>query len=141
MICHPAAAWSGFLTPGPLSSDQRISRKDRAMGKAIRCKECGKVYRDLDELEDLRDNDSVCLVCNATIEVGDWDRVLASYEEDEEDLDDIDEEDWEEDEGDFDEEEEELDEDVEEDEDFEPDLDEEEEEEDEEIDDEEEEEY
>jgi hypothetical protein len=53
------------------------------MGKIVRCRECGKVYRELDELEDLRDNDSVCLVCNNTIEVADWDRVLASYEDDE----------------------------------------------------------
>src|SRR5262245_30741584 len=42
-----------------------------AMGKTVRCRECGKVYRELDELEDLRDNDSVCLVCNNTIEVAD----------------------------------------------------------------------
>ena len=47
------------------------------MGKIVRCRECGKVYRELDELEDLRDNDSVCLVCNNTIEVADWDRVQA----------------------------------------------------------------
>lgn len=133
MICNPGAAWSGCHTWVSFSSYLRLSRKDRAMGKAIRCKECGKVYRDLDELEDLRDNDSVCLVCNATIEVGDWDRVLASYEEDEEDLDDIDEEDWDEDESEFEEDEEEIDEEVEDDdEDFEPDLDED--EEDEEID-------
>jgi hypothetical protein len=60
-----------------------------AMGKVIRCPECAKVYRGLDELEVLRDNDSICLVCNAPIEVPDWDRILASWE-DEEDLDDID---------------------------------------------------
>lgn len=65
------------------------------MGKIVRCRECGKVYRELDELEDLRDNDSVCLVCNNTIEVPDWDRILASYEDDEGDVDDDD--DWEED--------------------------------------------
>jgi hypothetical protein len=64
------------------------------MGKTVHCRECGKVYRELDELEDLRDNDSVCLVCNNTIEVADWDRILASYEDDEGDLSD----DWEEDE-------------------------------------------
>ena len=63
------------------------------MGKILRCRECGKVYRDLDELEDLRDNDSVCLVCNSTIEVADWDRVLASYEDDEDDGD-VDDDDW-----------------------------------------------
>jgi hypothetical protein len=69
------------------------------MGKTVRCQECGKVYRDLEELEDLRDNDSTCLGCNSTIEVADWDRILASYEDEEADLDDIDEEDdWEEDE-------------------------------------------
>ena len=60
------------------------------MGKAVCCQECGKVHRNLEDLEDLRDNDSICLVCNTPIEVSDWDRVLASYEEDEEDLDDID---------------------------------------------------
>jgi len=63
------------------------------MGKIVRCRECGKVYRDVEELEDLRDNDSVCLVCNSTIEVADWDRVLASYEDDDEDGD-VDEDDW-----------------------------------------------
>ena len=60
------------------------------MGRAVRCPECGKVLDNREELEDLRDNDSVCLVCNAPIEVADWDRVLASYDEDE-DLDDLDE--------------------------------------------------
>lgn len=59
------------------------------MGKAIRCPECGESYRSLDRVEDLRDNDGVCMVCNAPIEVADWDRILASYE-DEEDLDDVD---------------------------------------------------
>ena len=63
------------------------------MGKIVKCRECGKVYRDVEELEDLRDNDSVCLVCNSTIEVADWDRVLASYEDDDEDGD-VDEDDW-----------------------------------------------
>ncbi|MGC6489298.1 MAG: hypothetical protein ACON4Z_16750 [Planctomycetota bacterium] len=66
------------------------------MGKILRCRDCGKVYRDVEELEDLRDNDSACLVCNNTIEVADWDRVLASYEEDEEG--DVDEDDWDDDE-------------------------------------------
>ncbi len=60
------------------------------MGRAVRCPECGKVLDNREELEDLRDNDSVCLVCNAASEVADWDRVLASYDEDE-DLDDVDE--------------------------------------------------
>lgn len=66
------------------------------MGKVVRCPECGKVYRDPEELEELRDNDSICLVCNAPIEVSDWDRILASWEEDETDLDDVDEDvdDW-----------------------------------------------
>ncbi|MFK7740763.1 MAG: hypothetical protein AB8H80_10600 [Planctomycetota bacterium] len=66
------------------------------MGKPVRCRECGKVYRDVEELEDLRDNDSVCLVCNATIEVADWDRILASYEDDEDDGD-VDDDDWDDD--------------------------------------------
>lgn len=75
------------------------------MGKIVRCRECGKVYRELDELEDLRDNDSVCLVCNNTIEVADWDRILASYEDDEGDVeDDEDEDDWEDEESEGDEE-------------------------------------
>lgn len=65
------------------------------MGKIVKCRECGKVYRELDELEDLRDNDSVCLVCNNTIEVADWDRILASYEDEDGDVDD---DDWDEDE-------------------------------------------
>lgn len=59
------------------------------MGKVVRCPECAKVYRGPDELEVLRDNDSICLVCNAPIEVSDWDRILGSWE-DQEDLDDID---------------------------------------------------
>jgi len=84
------------------------------MGKTVRCRECGKVYRELDELEDLRDNDSVCLVCNNTIEVTDWDRILASFEEDEGDVEDVEEDDWE-DEAESDEEESEADEDLEED--------------------------
>lgn len=68
------------------------------MGKIVRCRECGEVYRELDQLEDLRDNDSVCLKCNNTIEVADWDRVLASYEdEDAEDGDEDDEDDWDDD--------------------------------------------
>ena len=66
------------------------------MGKVIKCRECGKVYRDLEELEDLRDNDSVCLVCNSTIEVADWDRILASYEDDDE-TGDVDDDDWDDD--------------------------------------------
>jgi len=69
------------------------------MGKVVRCPECAKVYRDVEELEELRDNDSICIVCNAPIEVSDWDRILASWE-DEEDLDDVDDdldEDWSED--------------------------------------------
>ena len=59
------------------------------MGKVVNCLECAKVYRSLEELEDLRDNDAICLVCNAPVEVPDWDRILASYEKDEDDLDDI----------------------------------------------------
>ena len=62
------------------------------MGKVVRCAECRKVFDDIEELEDLRSNDSICLVCNAPIEVADWDRVLASYEDDE-DLDDLDDDD------------------------------------------------
>ena len=61
------------------------------MGRAVKCPECGAVLDNREELEDLRDNDSICLVCNAPIEVPDWDRVMASYDEDE-DLDDLDEE-------------------------------------------------
>ena len=105
------------------------------MGKVIRCPECSELYRTLERLEDLRDNDSVCLVCNSPIEVADWDRVLASYEdEDLDDVDDLDEvdfddededededEDWETDEDEdfdeFDDEEESEDEDEEDDED------------------------
>ena len=64
------------------------------MGKIVRCRDCGKVYRDVEELDDLRDNDSACLVCNSALEVADWDRVLASYEDDEEDDRDGDEDDW-----------------------------------------------
>src|SRR5262245_23990211 len=64
------------------------------MGKSVHCRECGKVYRELDELEDLRDNDSVCLVCNNTVEVADWDRILASFEEDDGDVEDVDDDDW-----------------------------------------------
>lgn len=70
------------------------------MGKIVRCRDCGKVYRDVEELEDLRDNDSACLVCNSTIEVADWDRVLASYEDDD-DGGDVDDDDWDDDEEDL----------------------------------------
>ena len=63
------------------------------MGKVVRCEECGKAYRNLETLEDLRDNDGICLVCNAPIEVEDWDRVLASYEDEDFDDDHDDEED------------------------------------------------
>jgi hypothetical protein len=87
----------------------RLLSTRRSMGKFVRCQECGKVYRDPEELEELRDNDSVCMVCNAPIEVADWDRILASWE-DEEDLDDVDDdldEDWSEDEEGEEEEEEE----------------------------------
>ena len=87
------------------------------MGKVVGCPECAKVYRDPEELEELRDNDSICMVCNAPIEVADWDRILASWE-DEEDLDDVDDdlgEDWSEDAEDFGED---LDDD-----DFDPDFD------------------
>ena len=103
------------------------------MGKTVHCRECGKVYRELDELEDLRDNDSVCLVCNNTIEVADWDRILASYEDDEGDVEDLD-DDWEDEEED--EEDLEVEEEIE-DEDFDIDEEEEEEEEDEDEDEEE----
>ncbi|MEI6129517.1 MAG: hypothetical protein WCR59_05575, partial [Planctomycetota bacterium] len=65
------------------------------MGKSVTCRECSKVYRELDELEDLRDNDSVCLTCNNTIEVADWDRILASFEDDEGDAEEGDDDDWE----------------------------------------------
>ena len=67
------------------------------MGKILRCRDCGKVYRDVEELEDLRDNDSTCLVCNNTIEVADWDRLLASYEDDGDDVEDVDDDDWDDD--------------------------------------------
>ena len=62
------------------------------MGKVVSCEECRKAYRNLEALEDLRDNDGICLVCNAPIEVEDWDRVLASYEDDDfdDDADEID---------------------------------------------------
>ena len=83
----------------------RPTPESKPMGKVVRCPECSKVYRDPDELEELRDNDSICLVCNAPIEVSDWDRILASWE-DEEDLDDVDDElddDWSEDDSDDDE--------------------------------------
>ena len=56
------------------------------MGKVVNCQECTKVYRNLEDLEDLRDNDSICLACNALVEVTDWDRILASYEEDKDDI-------------------------------------------------------
>lgn len=58
------------------------------MGRTIRCPECGEVFRELEAIEELRDNDGACVVCNNPIEVADWDRVLASYEDD--DYDDVD---------------------------------------------------
>jgi hypothetical protein len=108
------------------------------MGKIVRCRECGEVYRDLESLELLRDNDSVCTTCNNTIEVADWDRILASYEDDEGDVDDED-DDWEDDDLDEDDEDaedvadddfEDLDDEEEEEEDEDEDEDEEEEEDD-----------
>ena len=91
---HCLAQGSRYASPRPAWAPRSTS-KPTAMGKIVRCRECGKVYRELDELEDLRDNDSVCLVCNNTIEVADWDRVLASYEDDDGDVEEDD--DWEED--------------------------------------------
>ena len=70
------------------------------MGKSVHCKECGKVYRELEELEDLQNNDSVCLVCNNTIEVADWDRILASFEDEDGEGDEED-EDWDDDDEDL----------------------------------------
>jgi hypothetical protein len=65
------------------------------MGKVVSCKECRKAYRNPESLEDLRDNDGICLVCNSPIEVEDWDRVLASYEnEDDDEADEVDEDDF-----------------------------------------------
>ncbi len=55
------------------------------MGKVVNCEECRKAYRNPESLEDLRDNDGICLVCNSPIEVEDWDRVLASYEDEDDD--------------------------------------------------------
>lgn len=78
--------------PGVHSGPEAPLPARMAMGKVVRCAECRKVFDDVEELEDLRNNDSICLVCNAPIEVADWDRVLASYDEDE-DLDDLDDDD------------------------------------------------
>jgi hypothetical protein len=65
------------------------------MGKVVSCEECRKAYRNPESLEDLRDNDGICLVCNSPIEVEDWDRVLASYEnEDDDEADEVDEDDF-----------------------------------------------
>lgn len=66
------------------------------MGQTVSCEECHKVYRSTDTLEDLRQNDSICLVCSNPIEVEDWDRVLASYDNDDYDdaPDDADEDDF-----------------------------------------------
>ena len=74
------------------------------MGKIVRCCDCGKIYRDVEELEDLRDNDSACLVCNSALEVADWDRVLASYEDDDGEREvDEDDDDWDDEDDDLDE--------------------------------------
>ena len=75
------------------------------MGKVVHCEECHKIYRDVEALEDLRDNDGICLVCNNPIEVEDWDRVLASYAEDDFDdvPEDVDEDDFSEESDQFDE--------------------------------------
>lgn len=116
---HCLVPLSWYADPHP--RERAPPDKPAIMGKSVHCKECGKVYRELDELEDLRDNDSVCLVCNNTIEVADWDRILASFEDDEGDVEDEDDEDW-----DDDEEESEEDDDLEVDEDLDEDLDEEE---------------
>ena len=74
------AAPAGGSAHAPCSSRPRAVPAD-TMGKVVRCPECGRVYRDPEELEELRDNDSICMVCNAPIEVSDWDRILASWEE------------------------------------------------------------
>ena len=75
----------GSHPPGTRKPESRFN-----MGKVVSCDECRKAYRTLETLADLRDNDSICLVCNHLIEVEDWDRVLASYEDD--DYDDVPEE-------------------------------------------------
>ena len=69
------------------------------MGKVVSCSKCRKAYRNLEDLGDLRDNDGICLVCNSSIEVEDWDRVLASYEDEDYDdvAEDIDEDDFDDD--------------------------------------------
>ena len=54
------------------------------MGLVLRCDECNKSYRTLEQLEKLRDNESICLRCRALIEVDDWDELLATWEEVEE---------------------------------------------------------
>ncbi len=101
----PSPGWAPVLWISGAGASRRHGHAfhqtstSQSMGKVVHCQECAKAYRNLEDLEDLRDNDSICLVCNAPVEVADWDRILASYEEDEEDMDDI-----EEDEGEIDEE-------------------------------------
>ena len=85
---------------GPRVRPRSLPQKPTTMGKIVRCRDCGKVYREVEELEDLRDHDSNCLVCNSPIEVADWDRVLASYEDDDEEEASVDEDDWDDDEHD-----------------------------------------
>ena len=57
------------------------------MARVIRCSECGKAYRTLEQLEELRENESLCLRCRALIEVDDWDEILDNWEDPEDDED------------------------------------------------------
>jgi len=55
------------------------------MGIEIVCPECGRIYRTREQLEMLKDNESLCLKCRAFIDVDDWDEIMASL--DDEDID------------------------------------------------------
>ena len=57
------------------------------MGMSVSCPECGLHYDQLPQLEELRENESVCLRCGLPVAVGSWDLLLASWEEEPEEKD------------------------------------------------------
>ena len=57
------------------------------MGISVTCAECGKLYDELQALEELRENESVCLRCGTPVAVESWDLLLVTWEEEPEEKD------------------------------------------------------
>ena len=51
------------------------------MAISITCAKCGKSYAQQQHLEELRENESICLRCATVVKVDNWDLVLVSWEE------------------------------------------------------------